>query len=200
MPLYPSQLNGGTVAGNLTVTGNVYSATVDADTQPNDVGFVAWSYDPSLTSNTTNSVLNQIYLTAVYVKQSTNVTKLHVIVNAAGSGATAGANNLGLYDSSGTLLASVNVDAAVTSTGPHFGTISSTPVTPGMYWVAQQWAATAQPGIGRTNALILSALTINQTAATYRFATNGTGTTLPATITPGSNSTTNSAALWAGIS
>ncbi|MET7847648.1 hypothetical protein ABZT48_05265 [Streptomyces avermitilis] len=63
-----------------------------------------------------------------------------------------------------------------------------------------QFHATTQPGIGRSNAAILSTPTLNQSASTYRSTTNGSGTTLPSTITPASNSTAGSAALWVGIS
>ncbi|MDX2705794.1 hypothetical protein PV350_23460 [Streptomyces sp. PA03-6a] len=188
------------LASTLTVSGPVIGSSIPGSTAPADLGFVSWSYDPVLTSSTTTTVVNTIYLTAVYVRYAATVTKLWTVVNAAGTTSTAGQNNLGLYDSTGTLLASVNVDSLVTSNGPKSGTITATAVSPGLYWVAQQYAASVQPGIGRGNAAILSTLTINQTAATYRFATNGSGTSLPASIAPSNNSTTGSAALWAGIS
>ncbi|MBK3573166.1 right-handed parallel beta-helix repeat-containing protein [Streptomyces sp. MBT65] len=197
-----------TIPGTLTVSGNVNGqAGVAANgidissVQAGDYGLLCWSYDPTSTTSTTTTVANTNYLSALYVRRSVTVSKLWFIVNVLGATATAGANNVGLYNSAGTLLSSVNVDSLVTTTGPKSATLG-TPVsiTPGLYWVAMQFQAATQPGIGRSNAAILSTLTLNQSAATYRFATNGTGTTLPSTITPASNSTTGSAALWAGIS
>ncbi|MCX4608725.1 right-handed parallel beta-helix repeat-containing protein [Streptomyces mirabilis] len=197
-----------TIPGTLTVSGNINGqAGVAANgidissVQAGDHGLLTWSYDPTSTTSTTTTLANTIYLSALYVRRSVTVSKLWFIVNVLGVTATAGANNVGLYNSAGTLLGLVNVDSLVTTTGPKSATLA-TPVliTPGLYWVAMQFQATTQPGIGRSNAAILSTLTLNQSSSTYRFATNGSGTTLPPTITPASNSTTGSAALWVGIS
>ena len=92
------------------------------------------------------------------------------------------------------------MDSAIASSGFHKGTIASTAVTPGLYWVAMQFTAAGQPGIGRANPSLLSTLNANLPASQYRFATNGSGTTLPSTITPSGNSTTGAAGLWVGVS
>lgn len=169
--------------------------------QAGDHGLLAWAYDPLLTTSTTTTVANTNYLTAVYLRRPRTVSKVWWINNAVGATPTAGANNVGLYNASGMLLGAVNVDAKVTGSGPQSATLSSSVTAPaGLYWVAMQFQAATQPGVGRANASVLGSLTVNQTAATLRFATNGSGTTLPASITPASNSTTGSAALWAAIS
>lgn len=191
---------GATSLGATTAT-SIQSASIAGSCQASDMGLIAWTFDPAMTSGTSTSGAGTIYLNAVYIRYATTVNKLWFIINAAGVTPTAGANNLGLYSSAGTLLGSVNVDSTVASTGPHSGTLSSgVAVTAGMYWVAMQFTAGTQPGIARAGAATLSSITLNQTAATYRYATNGTGTTLPASITPASNSTTGSFAGWAGIS
>ncbi|MET7783802.1 hypothetical protein ABZU94_39165 [Streptomyces mirabilis] len=189
-----------TIPGTLTVSGNssgqagVAANGIDiSSVQAGDHGLLTWSYDPTSTTSTTTTVANTIYLSALYVRRSVTVSKLWFIVNVLGVTATAGANNVGLYSSAATLLGSGNVDPLVTTTGPKSATLA-TPVSISLYWVATQFQATTQPGVGGSNAAILSTLTLNQRAFTYRFATNGSGTTLPSSITPSSNSTTGSAA------
>lgn len=194
------QVDGSTTLQAVTAS-SIQSASIAGSCQAADMGLIAWTFDPAVTSGTSTSAAGTIYLNAVYVRYAATVNKLWFIINTAGATPTAGANNLGLYNSAGSLLGSVNVDSVVASTGPHSGTLSSgVAVSPAMYWVAMQFTAATQPGIARAGAATLSAITLNQTAATYRYATNGTGTTLPATITPTSNSTSGSFAGWAGVS
>lgn len=171
------------------------------DVQAGDHGLIAWNYDPIITGSTTTTAANTIYLAAIYLRRARTVSKLWCIINSAGATPTAGANNLGLYNASGSLLGSINIDSKISATGPQSGTLGSTiTAAAGLNWVAMQFQASTQPGLGRTNVAVLGSAITNQSPAGYRFATNGSGTTLPASITPTNNSTTGAAALWAGIS
>lgn len=164
---------------------------------PVDHGFKAWSGDPSLaTATTTTNTGGTVYLSSLFIRGPMTITKLYWINNTGGSGATAGQNEVGIYSSAGTRLASVNVDSMLGS-GMQTATISSTSLTAGQYWVAAVFNASGMPGLARTNASLFGNNNANLTTATMRYATNATGqTTLPASITPASNSTTNAVAWW----
>ena len=195
-------------SGGLLKSGHAFSAAgliangVDVNgVEAADHGLIAWTFDPIFTASTTTSAANLIYLAGIYLRRPRTISKLWFIVNVVGVTPTAGANNVGLYNSSGTLLSSVNVDAKISVSGPNSATLASPVTAPaGLCWVAMQFQATTQPGIARANAFTLGAITANQGASTLRFATNGSGATLPASITPASNTTSLSAALWAGVS
>jgi hypothetical protein len=174
-------------------------AMVPTGTTPADLGFAQWTYDPGLTSANTTTVAGTVYLARLYLKEPTSITKLWTIINTAGSGATAGQNWLGLYDSTGALVISGGADAIVASNGPVSVTVASTPLTVGAYWLAVVFNATGQPQLGRTSAAVASSNTPNTSASTLRYAINGTGrTTLATPITPASN--TSGSAFWAGVS
>jgi hypothetical protein len=185
--------------GNLSVGGNALGVS-----QPADNNLLAWTYDPSMA--TTGALLTNgtVYLSALYPARSTNVTKLYFHIGTAGVTATAGQNFVGLYNSAGTLLQSAGVDANVTTTGLQTVTITSQAVTAGsMYWVAMVFNAATAPTIVRGTGVtgVGSLVNVGLTAASFRFATNGTGATaLASTITPASNVTATFAGPWAAMS
>jgi hypothetical protein len=174
------------ITGSLSVVGRALGVP-----RPADHGLAAWTQDPATIGNGSAGVSGTVYLAAVYVPKYTTLTKIMWGINTAGSGATAGQNFVGLYSAAGTRLASVGVDARVTGTGPFTETIN-VDVTPGLYWVAFLVVASTMPQIYRGGTLSGGLHGANTSGATARFATNGTGqTSLPATITPGSNTLTN---------
>lgn len=165
---------------------------------PKDHNLVAWTQDPRTVGNGSAGVSGTLYLSAVYIPEYTTLTSIRWGINTAGSGATAGANFVGLYSAAGTRLASVGVDGRVTGTGPFSETISVA-VTPGLYWVAFLVNASTMPQIYRGGALSGGLHGVGTSGATAAYATNGTGqTSLPATITPASNALTN-LTFWAAV-
>lgn len=168
---------------------DLWSATALGIAQPREHSLVAWTFDPAHVSSGKAGIAGTVYLAAVYVPQAVSVTKIYWGNNTAGAGATASQNFVGLYNAAGTLLASAGVDASVTATGPVTTTIASTALTPGLYWVAFVFNATTMPQIYRGQDLNATLMNVGiNTAASYRFATNGTlQTTLPASITPSAN-------------
>lgn len=158
-----------------------------------DMGLIAWSFDPALftgSSGDTAFTNGTQYLTAVYVPRVQAATKIYWGINTAATTPTSGQNWLTLYNAAGTLLASLDITASMTSTGLITSTISSTSLTPGLYWVGViQNAATPARLYRGSSVNNASMLNIGTTAATKRVAANGTGitTTPPASITPGSN-------------
>lgn len=193
---FPS--TGGTINGNFAVTG--YSLGQDT---PAAHGISAWCYDPALAVNSTSAVNGVLYLSRVNIASAVNVTKLYWWIGNQGSGAVAGQNHVGLYDSTGTLLASANVDAAISSAGLKATTIASQLLAAGsFYWVGILINASGAPTLTRGSGWtgVEAAANIGYTAATFRFATNGSSlTTIPASITPASNVGTDFAGPWVAV-
>lgn len=189
---------GGVINGNLSVTG--YSLGQDT---PAAHGISAWCYDPALAVNSTQVNGGVPYLIRINIAAAVNVTKIYWWIANVGAGPVATQNQVGLYNSSGTRLAVTNVDAVISSAGLKTTTISSQSLTAGsFYWVALLFNASATPTLTRASGWtgVDAAANIGYTAATFRFATNGSSqTSLPATITPASNVGTDFAGPWAAV-
>jgi len=173
--------------------------------RPVNHGLVAWSSDPTTSNNTTTLTGGTVYLTAVYPTFSTNLTSLYFHINTPAVTPTAGQNFVGLYNSSGTRLATTDVDTiSGTTTGLATVTIASTAVVFGtFYWVGMVFNAATPPVIARGSGLsgIASVINVGQTTSTYRYATNATSqTSLPASITLASNVRTTFAGPWVAVS
>ncbi|MGY0065120.1 hypothetical protein ACWY4P_54030 (plasmid) [Streptomyces sp. LZ34] len=189
---------GGTVSGNLAVTGNA----LGQDT-PAAHGVAAWCYDPALAVNSTQVNNGTLYLTRVNIAANVNATRIYWWAGNQGSSPVAGQNHVGLYRSDGTLMAATSIDAAVSSAGLKTSVVASQLLTAGaFYWVGLLFNASATPTLTRGSGWtgVDAAANLGLTAATYRFATNGTGrTALPSLITPGSNVGTDFAGPWVAV-
>lgn len=186
------------VDGTLAVTGNALGQAT-----PSAHGIAAWCYDPALAVNSTQLSGGVLYLTRINIAANVNVTKIYWWVGGEGFGPVAGQNEVGLYNSSGTLLASANVDSAISSATLKATTISSQSLTAGaFYWVGMVFNASSPPTLTRGSGWtgVDTASNLGLTASAYRFAKNGTGrTALPSSITPGSNTGTDFAGPWAAV-
>jgi hypothetical protein len=175
--------------GNYAFTGSVdIQGQALGSPQARNHGLAAWTYDPAIVSGGKAGVSGTIYLAGMYVPRSLTATKLFWGVGTAAATVTAGANWVGLYSAAGTRLASNAADSKITSTGVNTDTISAA-LTPGLYWAAFLFAATTMPQIYRAGDVSATLMNcgLGSSPSTLRFATNGTGTTLPSTITPASN-------------
>jgi len=179
---------------NLSVAGNALGII-----KPSNHGLVAWTFDPANVSTGKAGTAGTVYLAAVQVNQAMTATKILWGINTQGATITSGQNFVGLYNSAGSRLATVGVDARVTTTGMFTETISVA-VTPGLYWVAFVFNATTMPQVYRgqdLNATLMNAGISSN--ALLRYATNGTSqTSLPSSITPSSNASAQFA-YWAAI-
>ena len=184
--------------------GGSYSLTPANNFVPNDHGLSAWSYDPSMVTNASSTVSGTVYLTKINIRSTQSLNTIYYSLTAAASGVTANQNFLGLYNSSGTrvaVTAAGGIDAGLTSSGVLTGTLTSTYVAaPGTYWVAFVNNATTPAQLGRASGFSATP-NANLAASAYRFAVNGTSqTSLPASITPGSNTLTGMFTFWAAVS
>ncbi len=199
-------VTGGASVDNLAVSGAAaVNGKVLADPstwQPEDYGFTAWSNDISTgTTASTVAVSGTVYLAGVRIRRPTTITNVHWAHSTAGATPNAGQNFAGLISAAGVKLSDVGIDAKVTSANAIQTAVLATPqaVTPGLYWVSLVFNAATGPSMLRASGLIASVNNGLLSAATKRFAINGTGAVaLPSSITPGSN--TDGAALWVAVS
>jgi hypothetical protein len=192
------QSTGGTISGNVAVTGYALGQP-----SPSSHNITAWCYPPALAVNSAQVLNGVIYLVRMNIAASANVTKLYWWIGNNGSGPVAGQNEVGLYNSSGTKLASANVDSVISSAGLKTTTIASQALSAGsFYWVALLFNASGPPTLTRGSGWtgVEAAANVGLTAATYQFAMNGSSlTALPSSITPSSNTGTDIAGPWAAI-
>lgn len=168
----------------------------DANYDAPDHGLIAWSYDAALAAISSSvPVGGALYLVGVQARLPFTTAKAYLdfATTTTPGGVTAGANWIGLYDSTGTLRASAALDTFLTSFSAGLQTISWSAAytgTPGQYWVGLVMNCTTYPTIYRAGSppggsSINAGIT---TAANYRACMNGTGVTTLANITPSSNS------------
>lgn len=151
---------------------------------------LAWTCDPLIApSSASAGAAGTLYLNRVFPLPGTTSTVWFSIATP-GSGAVAGQSWIGLYGHTGLLLAQAAADSTVTGTGLQSLTWATPAALPGSpCWVGVLFNASAMPQLDRSSTALQAAMNANLTAASYRTCTNGTSlTTLPATITPASNS------------
>lgn len=199
MPLYSSSLSGDVaITGNLTVTGSALGVDL-----PGIHGIASWCYSPALAVNSTQVTGGTVYLTRIDIAADVTVSTLYWWVGNVGASPSAGQNEVGLYDSGGSLLAAANVDSDISSSSLKETSIASQALSAGtFYWVGMVFNASATPTLTRGSGWtgVGGATTIGQDPAEYAFATAGTGqTALPSSITPASNAAASFAGPWAAV-
>lgn len=174
------------------------------DVLPGDQGLLEWNYDPAAANATGTTLTNgTVFLQRINVRAPMKISTVWAHLTNAAVTPTSGQSAVGLYNSAGTLL-SGSGDIGSTLSGAA-GAISMSLSTPqnvgaGYYWVAVLGnASTAAKltasvnGAGNAN--------VGLSAGGFRFAVNGTSqTSLPASITPSSNTATGAATFWVGVS
>jgi hypothetical protein len=186
--------------------GNLWSYNQPrGDVLPGDQGLLEWNFDPAAAIiGGTVMTKTDISLARINVRTPMVASNVWLHCVTAATGQTANQNFVGIYNSAGTLLGSSaagSLDGKLT-TGNVVTQPLAAPVSlgPGFYWIAVL--------VNSSGTAVLLAEAANNatngntglTAATYRWATNGTGTTLPSTITPSSNSLTGAIPFWTGVS
>lgn len=179
-----------------------------ASWEPSDHNLVTWSYDAALTATSTTIPTNGcLYLIGVYARTAFTTSTAYLSVPVTGSGATAGQNWIGLYNTSGVLCASKGIDSTVTAPiGLQTITWTSSYTGPaGMYWIGLLFNATTNPTLHRMSTPADNVTqNVGLSAPFYRMCQQGTGlTALPSPLTVASNSISNSPStprlFWAAI-
>lgn len=203
---------------NMSNSTNIGGSPVNDLTEvisPSSYGLLAYNY-PFLFATGTGSAVTvggRLYLTKVPLAGGTIITNLWFSIATAASGITTGQNFAGIYNSSGTLLATTADLAATigTNTGAIQAPLTAAFTIPssGNYYFAVFFNAattlpvlscyTGQVTVTTSVANFGSTTTFGNTAAKYPFAvsaTTGNTTALPATITMSSNTATGAYTLW----
>jgi hypothetical protein len=180
--------SGNTLSGSLgSVLNPVPSTTVDPYGGPGSHNLLGANFDPALAvANAAAMTAGVLYLHKVVMPSGGAISKVWFTVGVAGATLTAGQNFVGVYDSSGNLLAqSADLSGTLNSTG--IKSISLTAPTPavaagGSVHVAILWNGTSSPQI-RAISGSASAANVNLTASASRWATAGSAlTALPSTL------------------
>ena len=175
------------------------------DFLPGDQAMLEWNFDPSagITGGTVMTKTD-VSLARINIRTPTVVNNVWLHCVTAATGQTSNQNFVGIYNSAGTLLGSSaagSLDGKLTTgavvTQPLTGPVS---LGPGFYWVAALFNSSGTAVLLAEAANSAVNANTGLSAANYRWATNGTGTTLPSTITPASNSLTGAIPFWTGVS
>lgn len=165
-----------------------------------DLGYVAWAYDPAMTSGQANpGAAGRLELTRVHVDQAATVTNIEMVVSSVGVTLTAGQCFAALYTAAGALLAQTGDQAtAWTSLGVKTMALSSAQsVAAGDYYVAFWYQGTTAPQFSRQGNT--AAINGKLAAPNLRYATANTGTTTTAPGTLGTQTSANNA-WWVALS
>lgn len=214
MGFYPATANQN-ILGNLAVLGNISaSGTINGVTFPvqdpwlppdNSLKASAGDLDAYLNSNTGAITAGTLYLSKIQIRQNLTATNVVIAIESAGSGTSSG-SFAGLYASTGSLIeGSADIGTSLTATGLATLALSSPQsLTSGTFvWAAVVVnLATTQPSLYRNGGSgTITESNGGLTAATYRFAVNGTSlSSLPSSITPTSNTGTGAYPIWMAIS
>lgn len=167
---------------------------------PSDMGYLAWSYDGLLADGSVGPAAGDIQLVRMVLRGPQTVTNIVAAVGTAGATLTSAQNFAGLYDATGTRVAVTgDQTTAWGTTGVKTMALTAPYVAAaGYYYVALVSNGTTPPLFRSKTNLGGAFITGAAPANSYRFATNGTGTTLPASLTLGSNVVSDKA-LWVAL-
>jgi hypothetical protein len=158
---------------------------------PADCNYLAWTYEPAVGVNNTALPVTVITLIRVNIRSPVSCTNIIGMIATAGVSLTSGQNFAGVYNSAGTQIGvTADQTTAWGSAGYQVMPLVGGPfaLSAGFYWVALLANGTTGPAFVRSANQNTAFANNGLTAASARYATNGTGTTLPGSITPASNS------------
>jgi hypothetical protein len=151
---------------------------------PSTNGLLAWSFDTAASNTGAATVTTGVvYAMRVDIYQPVTVGHLWWDNISSGSGATAGANFIALYNSSGTQLAQTGIDSQSVASSLQKIAISAQALTPGSYYVFWLVNASGMPGPMRAAGNPVQ-VNVGTSAATTRVATLSVPAT---TVAAGSN-------------
>ena len=193
-----SNTGGGPSTGVLVSLENVYQSNM-----PLRHGYAEWNYDPVIGGSGSAPTSGTIYVMKVSAQTGGTVSNIvATITSVAGVSLTSGQNFVGLYDSTGTRIAvTADQSSAWTSNGVKAMALTSSVTIRGGsdYYVALLCNGSTPPSFMRSGTN-LSAPNANQSNALQRFSVNGTGISLPGSLTLSSNTSTNAITLWVALS
>jgi hypothetical protein len=201
-------VTGCTFDATSTTTGVLSNAPQGLDfLGPNVQGLQAWAYDPNIAALSGAQITRGV-LQLVKIPVPVTISATNIVCGAtlASTGGTSGQNFAALYDFTGARLGvTADQTTAWGTAGMYTMAITGGPISvaggPGVFiWGALLANAGTSSASFYKGSGVTALLNFGLTAATYRFAQNGSAlTALPSTITPASN-TQNTNGFWMGIS
>ncbi len=154
--------------------------------QPSDHNLKAWTFDPALAQSTSAPATGVLQLGKIKLGAAASVTNIIASVTTVGSGLTSGQNFAGLYNSSGTRIATTadQTSSWAGGTGAKTMALSGGPYTlaAGSYYGALLSVGTTPATFQTGHATSSSTLNIGLTIG--RYLTSGSGlTSLPSSVT-----------------
>jgi hypothetical protein len=196
-PITPSTVtaSGAVNAGTVVTAGG---KLLGADFQPSDHGFESWTHDPYAAASSVIAVNGRAYACKLMTRRAFTLSSLWWSIATAGVTPTAGQNEVGIYDPSGTRLASANVDADISSSGTKETALAAALTAP-FVWAAFLFNAATAPTMVRGSSFE-GTPSVNLGATARRAAVIASGlTALPASFDPATLTTTNCLTFWAGL-
>lgn len=171
---------------------------------PSGHGFIAWNFDPCSATGTNQALTSgSIYLARITPQVAATISSIGLAVVVAGTSLTSSQNLAAIYDSSGNRVAltSDQTTAWGTTGFKTCSLTSSVSLTAGAdYYVAVLSVGSTPITLARGPASLF-APNAGLSAASLRFALNGTSqTSLPTTRTLSSNTATNAIGFWCALS
>ncbi|QIE02565.1 collagen triple helix repeat-containing protein [Streptomyces phage BRock] len=156
---------------------------------PADIGYLAYSFDPLIADGSVGPVAGTIQLVRVVLRSPQTITNIVAHVGTAGGTLTSGQNFAGLYDATGARVAlTADQTTAWGTTGAKTMALTAPyAAAAGYYYVAFLSNGTTPPLFRSKTNLGGDFISGTSPANSFRFATNTTGTTLPASMTLNAN-------------
>ncbi len=176
---------------------------------PSRHGYIEWAFDLMSITTAGGSAMTSgsVHLTKVFAQTGGVVSNIIMVIGSGTASLTSGQNFAGIYDNTGARIAvtadmttpwSVNASSAQIITMPL--TASVTIQAGRDYFVAMLANGATPPliSVGGGNSATIANSGLSN--ATRKFSVNGTGTSLPSSVTLSSNSGTNARSFWVALS
>lgn len=197
----PVQANGRPITPSTVAASGVITSggqLLGADPMPSDHGFETWTHDPYYPASSVIAVNGRIYVVKMPVRRAFTLASLWWSITVGGAGPVAGQNWVGIYDPTGVLLNSVNVDANVAGSGGQEIAMPAS-LSVGFVWAAFLFNAATPPTLVRGSSFE-STPNINLAVNQRRAAVVASGATaLPASFDPNTLTTTGCLTFFAAL-
>lgn len=187
-------------AGNFTAGGTVSAGgqLLGAEFSPADHGFETWTHDPYSAASSASVVNGRVYAVKLPLRRQRTLTALWWSIATGAVTPTAGQSEVGIYDSAGIRLNSINVDGVMTSASPKRSVMAASLRT-SFVWQLFVFNAATPPVLARGSSFE-AAPSMNLPTTALRAAVVADGATaLPASFSPASLSTSNCLTLFAAL-
>jgi len=190
--------------------GGIVDVSVPYQTDnPSRHGYVEWNYDPMsiTTSGGAAMTSGSVHLLKITAATGGTVNNIIIIIGSGTASLTSGQNFAGIYDSTGARIAVTADQTAAWSVTASSAQVITMALTASAtlqagrdYFVALLANGTTPPLLSVGGGNSVTASNSGLANAVRRFSVNGTGTSLPTSLTLTSNTSTNARPFWVALS